>query len=104
MDWMLLYIRRILVCQSNVPEINRPFPFTDKKFKFVQYMPVISVRADTRNTILHSQTEMTVFKFDSLASNWIYILAEFKFDGVAAQKSCDIIKSVKAMYAVTQLG
>ena len=55
-------------------------------------------------SILYSQTEMTVFKFDSLASNWIYILAEFKFDGVAAQKSCDIFKSVKAMYAVTQFG
>ena len=41
------------------------------------------------------------FIFDSLASNWVYlILTEFKFGSVAAQ-SCDAIKSTMAVYAVT---
>ena len=46
--------------------------------------------------------KFAAFKFDGLVSNWVYlILAEFKFDGFAAQ-SCDVIESAMAVYAAAR--
>ena len=82
---------------------NTPISFVSYWFKIA--LEHWSLAKDLLAFLIYRKAEnWMAFKFDGLASNWVYlILVEFNFDSVAAQR-CDVIDSTMAMYTAIWSG